>query len=144
MIKWLTFLVTQFKPTEGLLTYDKSTALSSSFPQLFPISTLHLRNIMDTVDSDRNTVIDWDDRTRHAAETRLEKTTNSQSSQTQKSNIQEINRDVRQTDKIYHFQNCGTVYVGSFNARGVRMENCGNNIPQFTCSLLLPFRFVLI
>ena len=97
---------------------------------------------MDMVD--RNTVIDSDDRTPQAVETRLEKTTNSRSPQTQKSNIQEINRDVRQTGKIYHFQNCGAVYMDSFNARGVRMENCGNNIPQFTCSLLLHFRFVLI
>ena len=51
-------------------------------------------------------------------------------------NIEELNRDVRQTDKIYHFQNCGTIYIDSFNARGVRMKNCGNNIPQVTCSLI--------
>ena len=60
----------------------------------------------------------------------LEKTANSPSPE-----IQEINEDIRQAHKIYHFQNCGTVYIDSFNARGVRMENCGNNVPQVTCSL---------
>ena len=71
-----------------------------------------------------------------AANPRLEKTMNSRSP-----DIQEINEDIRQTHKIYyHFQNCGTVYmpVNSFNARGVRMENCGNNVPQVTCSLSFP------
>ena len=54
--------------------------------------------------------------------------------------IQEIDEDIRQTRKIYHFQNCGSVCMSvssdSFNARGVTMENCGNNlnIPQVTCS----------
>ena len=56
--------------------------------------------------------------------------------------IQEINEDIRQTHKIYHFQNCGTVSVDSFNARGVRTENCGNNIPRVTCSFsFLSFSF---
>ena len=61
----------------------------------------------------------------------LEKTTNSRSP-----DIEEISEDIRQTQNIYHFQNCGTVCmsVDSFNARGVSMENCGNNIPQVTCS----------
>ena len=115
-------------------------------------STLHSRHVTDMVD--RNTVIDSEDsdRTPQAAAdsetwvTRLEKTTNSQSPQTQKleSGIQETSRDVRQTDKIYHFQNCGTVYMDSFNARGVRMENCGNNIPQVICSLIFSLSFVVI
>ena len=74
-------------------------------------------------------------------DSRLEKTTNSRSPY-----IQEINEDIRQSHRIYHFQNCGTVCMSaeSFNARGVRMENCGNNIPQVTCSYSLlsffPFR----
>ena len=78
-----------------------------------------------------NTVIV--DRSSQAADPRLEKTTNSRSL-----DIQEINEDIHQTHKIY-LQNCGTVYmpltVDSFNARGVRMENCGNNVPQVTCLL---------
>lgn len=59
----------------------------------------------------------------------LEKTTNSRSPE-------EINEDISQTQNTYHFQNCGTVYmtVDSFNAGGVRIENCGNNIPQVNCS----------
>ena len=67
-----------------------------------------------------------------AVDPRLEKTLNSRSP-----DVQEINEDIRQSHKIYHIQNCGTVYmpVDSFNARGVRMENCGNNVPQITCSL---------
>ena len=71
-----------------------------------------------------------------AADPRLEKTTNFRS---QAPDIQEVNEDIHQTHKIYNFkfQNCGTVYmpVDSFNARGVRMDNCGNNVPQVTCSL---------
>ena len=86
---------------------------------------------------DSNTVIV--EKSPHAANTNSEKTTNSPSP-----DIQEINEDIRQAHKIYHFQNCGTVYmsVDSFNARGVRMENCGNNVPQVTCSLFFfPFPF---
>jgi hypothetical protein len=83
------------------------------------------------------------DRTPQAADHKLEKTTHSKSPQTQKSDIQEINEDIHQTHKIYHFQNCGTVYMDSNNARGVRMENCGNNVPQVTCSFI-PLTFVLI
>ena len=64
----------------------------------------------------------------------LEMTTNPPS-QTQKSDTQEINEDIRQTHKIYHFENCGTVYLDSLNTRGVRIENCGNNVPQVICSL---------
>ena len=81
------------------------------------------------LDMDSNTAID--DRSSQAADPRLENTTKSRSP-----DIQEINEDIRQTHKIY-FQNCGTVYmpVNSFNARGVKMENCGNNVPQVTCLL---------
>ena len=62
---------------------------------------------------------------------RLETTTNSRSL-----DIDEINEDIRQTQNISHFRNCRTVCmsVDSFNADGVRMENCGNHIPQVTCS----------
>ena len=79
---------------------------------------------------ERNTLIV--DRSPQAADLslRLEKTTNPQSP-----DIQEIKKDIRQTHKIYHFQNCGAVYMDSFNAHGVRMENCGNNVPQVSCSL---------
>ena len=68
---------------------------------------------------------------------RLERTRTRNSSE-----IQELNEDIRQTHKIYHFHNCGTVSLDSFNARGVRTENCGNNIPQVTCSFsFLSFSF---
>ena len=80
----------------------------------------------------KNNVID--DRPLPAAADRLGETMNSGSPQTQKSDFQEVNEDIRQTHKLYHFQNCGTVYMDSLNARGVRMENCGNHVPQFTCS----------
>ena len=66
-----------------------------------------------------------------------ENPTISQSPETQKCNIQDINEDNCrcQIHKIYHFQNCGPVYIDSFNAHGVKMENCGNSVPQVTCSL---------
>ena len=74
-----------------------------------------------------------------AADLRIEKTTNPRSP-----DIQEINEDFRQTHKIYQFQNCGIVYMDSLNARGVRMENCDNNVPQVTCSLFfLLFSFLI-
>ena len=70
-----------------------------------------------------------------AADLRVEKTTKPRSP-----DIQEINEDIRQTHKIYQFQNCGIVYMDSLNARGVSIENSGNNVPQVTCSFsfLLP------
>ena len=84
---------------------------------------------------DSNTVIL--EKSPQAADSSLEKTKNSPSP--------DINEDIRQTHKIYHIQNCGTVYmpVDSFNARGVRMENCCNNVPQITCSLFF-FSFSLL
>ena len=91
---------------------------------------------------DSNTVIV--DKSPQAADPSLNRsgTTNSRSP-----DIQEINKDNRQTHQIYHFQNCGTVYmpVDSFNARGVRMENCSNNVPQVNCSLFIfSFSFLII
>ena len=80
----------------------------------------------------KNTLID--DRPPPAAADRLGKTMNSGSPQSQKSDIQEENEDFSQTHKKYHFQNCGTVYMDS---RNVRMENCGNHIPQVTSSYLI-------
>ena len=74
-----------------------------------------------------------------AADPKVEKKTNSRSP-----DIQEINEDICQTHKIYQFQNCGTVYMDSLNARGVRMDNCGNNVPQVTCSLFFLFFSFLI
>jgi hypothetical protein len=71
------------------------------------------------------------DRSPQAADPKSEKS--SRSPQTQK--CQEINEDNGQTHKIYQIQNCGTMYMDSFNACGVRMENCGNHVPQVTCSL---------
>ena len=70
-----------------------------------------------------------------AADPKVEKTINTRPppSPVQKSGLQEINEDHLQTHKIYQFQNCGIVNMDSFNARGVRMENCGNIVPQVTC-----------
>ena len=87
----------------------------------------------------KNTLID--DRPPPAAADRLGKTMNSGSPQSQKSDIQEENEDISQTHKRYHFQNCGTVYMDS---RNVRMENCGNHIPQVTSSYLIFFVSFLI
>ena len=89
----------------------------------------------------KNNVID--DRPLPAAADRLGETMNSGSPQTQKSDIQEVNEDIHQTHKLYHFQNCGTVYMDSLNARGVRMENCGNHVPQFTCSWFFSPSFLI-
>ena len=77
-----------------------------------------------------------------AVDPRLEnfKTTDSRSPLTQKCTIQEINED-RQIHKIYHFENCGTIYLDSLNAHNVRMENCGNNMND-PCSLFF-FSFSL-
>ncbi|KAF8811973.1 hypothetical protein BYT27DRAFT_7252301 [Phlegmacium glaucopus] len=33
----------------------------------------------------------------------------------------------RQIHKIYHFHNCGTVYVDALNSHSITMENCDNN-----------------
>ena len=66
-----------------------------------------------------------------AADPRVKKTTSPRSPDNQ-----EINEDIRQTHKIYQFQNCGIVHMDSLNARGVRMENCGNSVPQVTCSFI--------
>ena len=86
----------------------------------------------------RNTLII--DRSTQAAD-RLEKTTNSRSPQTQKCDMQETNGDNLQTHKLYHFQNCGAVYMDSFNASGVRTENCGNIAPKVTRKLVFHFFF---
>ena len=72
---------------------------------------------------------------------RLEKTMNSQSP-----DIEEMNENIRHqthTGNIYHFHNCGAVSmsVDSFNAQGVRMEHCGNNIPQLNCSYSFSFLY---
>ena len=58
--------------------------------------------------------------------------------QMQDSAIQEIDR---QAYTIYHFHNCGTVYLDSLNAHNVTMENCGNNVPQVTCPPFHSFSF---
>ena len=79
-----------------------------------------------------NTLIDDSDMPPPGASDRLGKTMDSGSPLTQKYDVQEVNEDIRQTQ--YHFQNCGTVYMDSYNARGVRMENCGNHVPQVICS----------
>ena len=67
-----------------------------------------------------------------ASDPKLERTTNSRSPHSQKCKINEV---ISQTHKIYHFQNCGTLYMDSFNTQGVSFENCGNNVQQVTCSL---------
>ena len=124
-----------------LLVYGKmkiykseTTAHSVQYLQLSPRHStcwiiLHM--------ADRNTLI-VDRSPLHAADpTNFE----SRSPPMQKSHdIQEIYEE--ETHRIYHFQNCGAVYINSCNAHGVRMENCSNNVPQVTtCSLFLSFLF---
>ena len=126
-----------------MLNYLKSSpqgfsSFSSFSPFAQPLYTLPVR--LDMID--RNTVIV--DGSPPTDDPRLEKTMNSRSPQTQKCNIQEINEDISQTHKIYQIQNCGTVYMDSFNACGVKMENSGNNAPQITCSLFFLITFALI
>ena len=81
---------------------------------------------------DRDSLVNADE-SPQATGPRSDNTTNFQPTQTrmQKYEIQEINEDNRQTHKIYHFQNCGTVNfnMDSFNTRTITMENCGNKVP---------------
>jgi hypothetical protein len=125
--------------------YNKRPSLKSpSFPGFPPfvqlLTRLNLPVGLDTVE--RKAVIV--DMSPQAVDPRLEKTTGTRAppspSQTQKRNIKEVNEDNRQTHNIYHIKNCGTVYVDSLNAHDVRMENCGNNVPNVTCSFF-PFLF---
>ena len=126
-----------YKPTFFLVKSHVFKAHPFQVQFLFP-ATLQPVGI-DMVVS--NTVIV--DRSPQAADPSLNRTTNTRSP-----DIQELlNEDNPQTRKIYYFQNCGTVYmpVDSFNARGVRMENCGNNVPQVNCSLFIfSFSFLMI
>ena len=114
----------QFVATDLLGSHPDKIIHDSFRTSLFSYSTLPLRlNMVNTVIVDRSP---------QAADPDLGKTTNSRSP-----DIQGIKEDIHEINKIYHFQNCGTVYmpVDSLNARGVIMENCGNNVPQVTCSL---------
>ena len=88
---------------------------------------------------DRNTLV-YTDLSPQATDPKSDMTLNFRPPQTLKCEIQEINEDNCQTHKI-NFQNCGTVNlnIDSFNARGVKMRNCGNKVPQVTiCSSLFP------
>ncbi|KAF8809332.1 hypothetical protein BYT27DRAFT_6529201 [Phlegmacium glaucopus] len=40
----------------------------------------------------------------------------------------DIDEDRHKIHKIYHFHNCGTVYMDSLNSHSVTMDNCANNI----------------
>ncbi|KAF8811962.1 hypothetical protein BYT27DRAFT_7335937 [Phlegmacium glaucopus] len=66
---------------------------------------------------DTNTIVNVDQRS--PPDPRLEKTTNSP--QMQSADIQAI-----------HFQNCGIVYLNSFNTHSIAMEDCANHVPQVT------------
>ena len=101
--------------------------------QLLSGYTLQFRMDM----ADRDTVIV--DLSPQAADPRLKKITDSRSPETQKCNIQEIDEGKRITRKIFHFENCGTVYMDSLNAHNVKIKNCGNNVPNVTCLLFLSF-----
>ena len=107
------------------------TLLKSHVFILSRFGPLFLATTLQPVGMDSNTVIV--DRSQ-AADPSLKRTTNSRSPDMQEL----LNEDNPQTRKIYYFQNCGTVYmpVDSFNARGVRMKDCGNNVSQVTCSLI--------
>ena len=124
-IKGASLLLLLGKPLSIIYPFKRSVSLSS-YSSPFQLDYM----------IGNNNLIDDSDRPTPAAADRLGKTMNSGSPQMQKSDIQEVNgdEDIRQTHKQYHFQNCGAVYIDSLNARGVRMENCGNHVPQFTCS----------
>ena len=115
------------------------TLLKSHVFILSRFGPLFLATTLQPVGMDSNTVIV--DRSPQAADPSLKRTTNSRSSDMQEL----LNEDNPQTRKIYYFQNCGTVYmpVDSFNARGVRMKDCGNNVSQVTC-LLFFFSFSIL
>ncbi|KAF8799713.1 hypothetical protein BYT27DRAFT_7200939 [Phlegmacium glaucopus] len=77
---------------------------------------------------DRNTIVNVGQRS--PADQRSEKTTNSP--QMQSADIQAtLGEDVPQSPPI-HFQNCGIVYLNSFNTRSITMEDCANHVPQIT------------
>ena len=61
------------------------------------------------------------------------------SPQMQYGNIQEIVDDNRPSleHKIYHFHNCRI--ADSFNTCTIRMENCGNKVPQVTQAICSSF-----
>lgn len=54
-----------------------------------------------------------------------------------------VGDDERPQHTTYQFHNCANVFMNAFNAHGVKVENSGNNKPQFTCmsSLLLSCDF---
>ncbi|KAF8811968.1 hypothetical protein BYT27DRAFT_7208042 [Phlegmacium glaucopus] len=76
---------------------------------------------------DTNTIVNVDQRS--PADPRLEKIMNSP--QMQSAAIQAKDEDVHRSPPI-HFQNCGIVYLNSFNTRGIAMEDCGNHVSQVT------------
>jgi len=76
----------------------------------------------------RNTLLDPIIIDQPSANPRLE-------TQTKNGNIQETGEDNHQVHKIYHFHNCGVVYLDSHNTRNIAMEHCGNNVPQIAYHL---------
>ena len=104
-----------------LLLVSHHIAFSSvqSIVSSYTISYVSAHTDINTV-----TIIDQS----QAADLRLEKMMNG--------DIQEVAEDDRQVHKICNFQpeNCGTVYVDSLNTASATMENCGNHVPQVTCS----------
>jgi hypothetical protein len=57
---------------------------------------------------------------------------------------QEIDEDHDcQVHKVYHFYNC-VVHLDSQNTHTTTMENCGNHLPQVTCSSFFFFSFIFV
>ncbi|KAF8811944.1 hypothetical protein BYT27DRAFT_7252280 [Phlegmacium glaucopus] len=76
---------------------------------------------------DKDTIVNVDQRS--TADGGLEKTTTSP--QMQNADIQAMDEVVRQSLPI-HFQNCGIVYLNSFNTHSIDMQGSANHVPQVT------------
>ncbi|KAF8811980.1 hypothetical protein BYT27DRAFT_6433619 [Phlegmacium glaucopus] len=88
---------------------------------------------MDIVDRNtlavNSTIVNQSPATGSATDPRLDKTANSPQSN------YDVDEDGREIHKIYHFHNCGTVYVDARSSHRVTMENCANsNVRRVTCS----------
>ncbi|KAF8811947.1 hypothetical protein BYT27DRAFT_6433206 [Phlegmacium glaucopus] len=101
-----------------------NTACNSMFNPSGPTYTIS--HIM-AMAIDKKTIVNIDQRS--PADQRLEKTTNSP--QMQSVDIRAMDEVVRQSPPI-HFQNCGIVYLNSFNTHSIDMQDCANHVPQVT------------
>ena len=54
-----------------------------------------------------------------------------------KDTISDDSPKARPRHMTYEFHNCQNVFMNSFNAEGIKVENAGNNTPQVTCMFFL-------